>query len=171
MKRCASLLLIFILIFSLVACSNGDNKENEELEYLKSAPILGAQIENGENVGFYAFTKNGTYSWQFNKGNGETEHIEYDGIFCLDSDSLCTFTHSQTKGKINLSFTGNVESFKIYSAPKSEIDDDREKILSDEYKIQTIGSTIDLPESGEYYYVVDVKYTEGDVLYGFILTE
>ena len=161
------------MLFSLCACSSVDEEETTDSEaYLQSAPVLGAKIENEENVGFYALTKNGEYAWTLIDENGVETVYNHEGAFCLDfGDTLCTFTRKQTGGSVNLKFTGNVFSYKIYQAPREEIENDRSKIIDDKYLISTSDKTITFPESGEYYYVVNVNYIEGEVPYGFLLSE
>ncbi len=168
MKKLFCVLFVFVLI-TLSACSKVEEDASDVNAY-NTAPILGTLIsENGE-AGFYALTKDGTYTWETEDEDGNVTLKNYDGIFCLESDSLCKFTRSQTGGKITLKFTGSVESFEIFSAPKSEIEADKTKITDERYSLAT-NNTITFPESGEYYYLIRVKYTQGEVNYGFLLAQ
>lgn len=173
MKKIVSVLLVMLMCFSFAACS--DNNPEEKITNdpsLSTAPILGVHIRNGDTAGFYALTKNGTYTWTVTYENGETEQIIYDGIFCLDAENICTFTREDAGESIELKFTGDVESYKIYSAEKSELDfENKSEIIGEKYLVSENTSRITFPESGEYYYVVDVKYAQGEVSYGFILAE
>lgn len=176
MKKIICFILVLSTCFALCSCSGIKENHNEKEtatveEHFERAPILGVQIENGENIGFYALTKNGTYSWTVTDKSGKTAHIEYDGYFCLDDKNLCTFTRDETNGKITLKFTGSVVDYKIYQAPREEIEKDKTKILNDKYLISASSKTITFPESGEYYYVVKVNYLQGEVPYGFLLAE
>jgi len=93
-------------------------------------------------------------------------------FFGLDSENLCTFTREDAGESIELKFTGDVKSYKIYSAEKSELDsENKSEILDEKYLVSENQSKITFPVSGEYYYVVDVKYAQGEVPYGFILAE
>lgn len=161
------------MLFSLCACSSEEKTElPTENNYDDIAPVLGAEVENSENIGFYALTKNGTYSWEYIDKNGKKVYVEHDGYFCLDdTESLCTFTREQTGGSITLKFSGSVSDYKIYQAPCEEIENDKTKILDDKYLVSTSSKTITFPESGEYYYVVNVNYDQGEVPYGFLLAE
>lgn len=173
MKKVISIFLAFSMCFLFFACSDGDAETptSDGNEYLNSAPILGVEIKNENEAGFYALTKNGTYTWSVAHENGETEQTIYDGYFCLESESLCTFTRAQTGGSIKLKFTGDVESYKIYCAEKSEIEKDKKEIINEKYLFENTSDTIIFPERGEYYYVVNVIYTQGEVPYGFLLSE
>ncbi len=172
MKKTICLLLCFAICFAFVSCSSDKKEEITEVEqHLSVAPILGVEVEEGDNVGFYALTKNGTYSWTATDENGKTAHTEYDGYFCLDVESLCTFTREQTGGKVTLQPTGSVVDYKTYQAPRAEIESDRTQIINEKYLISNNSPTITFPESGEYYYVVKVNYLQGEVLYGFLLAE
>lgn len=174
MKKFISVLLAVIMCFALASCSgNGEETTtSDSSEDLNSVPILGVEIKNDDEAGFYALTKNGTFTWTVTHENGETEQRIYDGSFCLESENLCTFTREQTGGSVTLKFTGTVESYKIYSAEKSELDSkDKTEIISEKYLLSSDTSKITFPESGEYYYVVDVKYAQGDISYGFLLAE
>lgn len=173
MKKFISVLLVIMMCFTCVSCAG--NKSDEETTVdpsLLTAPILGVHIRNGDKAGFYALTKNGSYTWNVTYGNGKAEQKIYDGIFCLDSENLCTFTREDAGESIELKFTGDVESYEIYSAEKSELDsENKSEILDEKYLISENQSKITFPESGEYYYVVNVKYSQGEVPYGFIITE
>lgn len=170
MKKIFSIFLAFAMCFSLVACSN-DKSETENNKRLNAAPILGVEIRDEESAGFYALTKNGTYTWTVTHENGETEQTIYDGYFCLESENLCTFTREETGGSITLKFTGSVLSYEIYCAEKAEIENDKTKIINEKYLVDKNSEKITFPESGEYYYVVNVNYDQGEVPYGFSLTE
>ena len=167
MKRLIAVLLSVFMCFTFFACSD-EIAEKETADSNESfVPILGVEIRNDEEASFYALTKSGTYAWN---ENGESRI--YDGIFCLEDESLCTFTNEQTDGSINLKFTGSVEGYKIYSAEKAELDGkEKSEIINEKYFVSENQSKITFPESGEYYYVVDVKYVQGEVSYGFLLAE
>lgn len=178
MKRIISVLLVFVLAFAMFGCSgNSTSSEQETSDIPENSlpPILGVHIVNGDTAGFYALTKSGTYSWakEFDE-NGEASLVEVsDGPFCLDMDNICSFNREDAGESIDLKFTGEVESYKIYAAETSVFaDKEKSEIISEEYLVvSTDPSKIVFPESGEYYYVVDVKYKQGDISYGFILEE
>lgn len=166
MKKFVAIFLSAVMCFAFFACSGRADEtpstENEE----DLVPILGVEIRN-EEASFYALTKSGTYTWS---KNGEA--VTYDGIFCLDDGSLISFTRNQTGDGINLKLTGNVESYKIYSAEKSSLNsENKAEILDEKYLVSENTSKITFPESGEYYYVIKVKYAQGEVTYGFLLSE
>ena len=177
MKKVISALLVFVFVFAMFGCSGSSTADSEQTTDIPAdalPPILGVHIVNGDTAGFYALTKSGTYSWikEFDE-NGEAVEIEIaDGFFCLDMDNICTFNRESAGKSIDLKFTGAVESYKIYSAETSVFTDkEKSEIISDEYLVSTNQSKIVFPESGEYYYVVDVKYKQGDISYGFLLAE
>lgn len=177
MKKIISVLLVFILAFAMFGCSGNNTDTEQTTENIPAnslPPILGVHIVNGDMAGFYALTKSGTYSWikEFDE-NGEASEIEIaDGFFCLDMDNVCTFNREAAGESITLKFTGEVESYKIYSAETSEVaEKEKSEIIDEKYLVSTNTSKITFPESGEYYYVVDVKYKQGEVSYGFILAE
>ncbi len=170
MKKIVAVFLVIVICFSFISCSSKDEVATTK-EYLGSAPILGVQVRFGDNVGYQAFTKDGSYIWMVEDENGKKETYEHNGTFCLDDDNLCTLTREQTDGKITLNFAGKVLSHKVYCAPKDEIDNNKIKIYDDKYLITTTSKTITFTETGEYYYVVKVNYVQGEVAYGFLLTE
>ena len=164
MKKYLSLIIAALLCITLVSCSTEKPIEQEEAEI--SVPILGVEVRNENEASFYALTKSGSYSWM----NSEGEYIEADGVFCLDAESICTFTREQTSGGIKLKFSGDVAGYKIYSAEKSEFDEtEKSYIVNEKYLVNENNPDIIFPEAGEYYYVVDVKYAQGEITYGFIL--
>ncbi len=177
MKKIISVLLIFMFVFAMFGCS-GNNTDPEQsttdIPENSLPPILGVHIVNGDTAGFYALTKSGTYSWtkEFDE-NGESSLVEVsDGPFCLDMDNICIFNREDAGESIELKFTGEVKSFKIYSAETSEFEEkEKSEIIDEKYLVSTNTSKITFPESGEYYYIVDVKYKQGDISYGFILEE
>lgn len=175
MKKIICLLLALSMVFALCSCGSKNENSNEETptvqEHYEYAPILGVEVDDGENIGFYALTKDGTYSWMVTDKSGKTTYLEYDGIFCLDDEHLCTFTRAQTGGKITLKFTGSVVDFQVYQASCDKIENDRTQIVDDKYLVEIPSKTIAFPASGEYYYVVKVNYLQGEVLYGFLLSE
>ncbi|MBE6783327.1 MAG: hypothetical protein E7536_04885 [Ruminococcaceae bacterium] len=172
MKKSICLLMAFIMCFSLASCSSKEEEPTTTDQYLHVAPILGVKIETEDNAGFYALTKNGAYTWLETKETGEEKVWSHTGAFCLDmEDTLCKFTREQTGGKVTLQFTGNVADYKIYQAPCEEIESDKKQIIDEKYLIGSNSPTIVFPESGKYYYVVDVTYFEGQVPYGFMLAE
>ncbi len=177
MKKIISVLLVFVFVFAMFGCS-GNNTDLEQstsdIPENSLPPILGVHIVNGDTAGFYALTKSGTYTWA--KGfdeNGEASEIEIsEGIFCLDDENLCAFNREDAGESIDLKFTGEVKSFKIYSAETSEFEEkEKTEIVDEKYLVSANQSKITFSESGEYYYVVDVKYKQGDISYGFILEE
>ncbi len=170
MKKFLSFLFAFCFVFLFSACAEKNPDETSETTaYYGNAPILGVQIVNDEEASFYALTKSGSYKWSVTDENGKTSEIVKDGTFCLENKNLCTFTRKQTGGSISLQFTGEVLSFSVYRAAKEEVQNDKTKILSDEYKISENSKTIVFPDDGSYYYVVSVTYTQGEVQYGFSL--
>ncbi len=174
MKNFFSIVLALVMIFMLGACSDNQPEENPQntAEFYALPPILGVHIRNGDKAGFYALTKNGTYTWSYTDEKGETVSKIADGIFCLDSEELCSFRKEDAGESIELKFTGNVESYKVYCAERSELEKgDKTAILDEKYLVSSDTSKITFPESGEYYYVVNVNYTEGELLYGFLLAE
>ena len=172
MKKSVGILLAIIMCFSFSSCSSKGEEPTTTDQYLHVAPILGVQIDDGDKSTFYALTKNGEYDWLEVKENGEEKVWSHKGAFCLDmGEKLCKFTRKQTGGEITLQFTGNVVDYNIYQAPCDEIKGDKKQIMNEKYLIGTDMPTITFPESGEYYYVVDVIYIEGQVPYGFMLSE
>lgn len=171
-KKIISVILVILMCFAVSSCSSKDDKgETQTKEYKGSAPILGVQIAAGDNAGYKALTKDGTYMWTATDDEGNTEKYEHSGIFCLDDKNLCTLTRNETNGKISLNFVGSVSSHEVYCAPKDEIEDDRLKIYDEKYLITTSSKTITFPQDGAYYYVIKVNYTQGEVAYGFLLNE
>lgn len=167
MKKFVAIFLSALMCFTFFACADAGSEEENTDEKAFFVPILGVEIRNDKESSFYALTRSGTYTWN---ENGESRI--YDGIFCLDDESICTFTRQQTDGSIKLSFTGNVESYKIYCAEKSELDsENKAEILNEKYLISENMSKITFPDSGEYYYVISVKYVQGEVTYGFLLSK
>lgn len=175
MKKIISVLLIFVFVFAMFGCSGNNTDPEQPTENIPEnslPPILGVHIVNGDMAGFYALTKSGTYSWSVTDKNGKTEYMEYDGFFCLDTENICSFNREEAGESIDLKFTGEVKSYKIYSAKASDFaEKEKSEIIDDKYLVSTNQSKITFPESGEYYYVVDVKYKQGDISYGFILEE
>ncbi len=172
MKKFLSVLLVFVLTFLLASCS-AVNEENptEDTAHLDVAPILGLTLTEGETAGFFALTKNGTYAWNAIYPDGTEALHQYDGMFCLDSENLVSFTRAQVGDKAKLTFTGNVMSYSVYCAPAEEIENDKTEIKDDKYKLTPQSSEITIAESGKYYYLVDVIYAQGEVCYGFAVTE
>ncbi len=175
MKKFILLALSLVICLSFVACGNKEetgSTTNEDMQYLEFAPILGVEIKTDDSAAFYALTKNGEYTWKDMDANGEERTWIHEGAFCLDmKDTLCTFTREQTEENIVLKFTGKVVSYEIYRAEKTEIENDKKQIMNSKYLIDNNSGRITFPESGEYYYVVNVKYDQGDVPYGFLLAE
>ena len=167
MKKIFTVLLLILMCFSFCSCSgSGSAEETTTDASLNYPPILGVHIRSGDFAGFYALTKSGSYSWTSPDG----EKILADGIFCLDNDSVCTFNRKDAGDSIELRFTGDVISYKIYSAEKSSIDSGtRSDIINEKYFVSENTPEITFPETGEYYYVVDVKYAQGEIAYGFII--
>lgn len=164
MKKLLSLIIAVLLCITFASCSTENLPEPEESD--TSLPILGVEVRNENEASFYALTRSGSYSWTTPDG----EHIVADGIFCLDTDNICNFTREQTGGTIKLKFSGNVAGYKIYSAEKSQFDEtEKSYIINEKYLISENSPNIIFPETGEYYYVVDVKYAQGEISYGFIL--
>ena len=157
--------------FLFVSCAQVDEEPTEDTAYLRKAPILGLSISEGDNAGFFALTRDGTYSWKVIYPDATEEQIQYDGIFCLDNEALASFTRKETGMKAKLSFTGNVMTYSVYCAPAEEIESDKTKIKDDKYKLTPQSAEITFPESGKYYYLVDVMYAQGEVPYGFVITE
>lgn len=175
MKKILSLLIAFLMCFALSSCATQGANPEQETETIPLAsrpPILGVQIVNGDEAGFYALTKTGSYTWikEFDK-NGEATLTDIaDGIFCLDADDICTFTREYAGKSIVLQFTGDVEGYKIYSAEISSFNEEnRADIIDEKYLVSENMPQIIFPEAGEYYYVVNVNYKQGEVSYGFIL--
>ncbi len=174
MKKVVSIFLVLLMCFACAACS-GDNTGEETTKDTSSSlpPILGVHIRNGDKAGFYALTKSSSYIWNAEyDDNGEMISCDVaEGIFCLDIENICTFTREDAGKSIELKFTGDVKSYKIYSAEKSELDTkEKSEIINEEYFVSENISKITFPESGEIYYVVDVKYAQGEISYGFLLT-
>ncbi len=166
MKRFFSVMAVVLIIFACCSCTGGKAEVTTVDSSLNYPPILGVHIRKGDMAGFYALTKSGSYSWTDAEGN----HIMADGIFCLDSESICTFNREDAGESIELNFTGDVLGYKIYSAEKSELDkENKSDIISEKYLVSEKMPVITFPEKGEYYYVVDVKYARGEISYGFIL--
>ena len=170
MKKLFALLFVFSICFSFASCSSKDEGETTK-EYRPDIPIVKIRINVDDNAEYRALTRDGTYIWTEVDDNGEEKIFEYNGDFCLDDKNLCTFTREQTEGKITLNFAGSVISHKVYCAPKDEIESSKIKIYDEKYLVTTTSKTITFHESGEYYYVIKVNYTQGEVAYGFLLTE
>ncbi len=172
LKKLLSIFMACILAFSLSSCADKTQEEQtENTQYLEVAPILGLSLSEGETAGFFALTKDGTYSWKVIHEDGTEEQKLYDGVFCLDNEDLVSFTRVQAGTKAKLTFTGNVMTYSVYCAPAEEIESDKTKIKDDKYKINPQSAEITFPTSGKYYYLVDVFYAQGEVPYGFVLAE
>lgn len=174
MKKIFSLLIVFLVSFVLFSCTNDIPETETESNSIESIPILGVEIRNENEASFYALTKSTTYTWK--TGCDEDGNIIYetvhDGVFCLDMDDICVFTRNQIDESILLKFSGDVLEYKIYSAEISQLDGkEKSDIIDEKYLISSNEKTIRFKEYGEYYFVVDVKYQQGEVSYGFILSE
>lgn len=159
------------MCFAFVSCSAGDKKTETTTEYRPSIPIVKARIDVDNNAEYRALTRDGTYIWTEKDDEGVEKTFEYNGPFCLDDENLCVFTRKQTGEKITPDFAGDIISGKVYCAPKDEIEDNKTKIYDEKYFVSSTFRTITLPETGEYYYVLKLKYAQGEVAYGFLLSE
>ncbi len=166
MKKIFAIIVALLICVACCSCTGGKTEETTTDKSADYPPILGVHIRNGDMAGFYALTKSGSYSWTDSEGN----KILADGIFCLDAESVCTFNREDAGESIELRFTGDVIGYKIYSAEKSELDkEDKADIVSKKHLVSENTPVITFPEKGEYYYVVDVKYAQGEISYGFVL--
>ncbi len=166
MKKIFCLIIAFMLCFVCCSCAGEKTEAPTQDASLNYPPILGVHIRNGDLAGFYALTKSGSYTWTDSSGN----EILADGIFCLDEESVCVLNREDAGKSIELRFTGNVVGYKIYAAEKSELDkENKSGIINEKYYVSENMPVITFPETGEYYYVVDVKYAQGEISYGFIL--
>ncbi len=174
MKKFFSVLLVVLLSFGLFSCANEGTETETEYDEENAIPILGVEIRNENEASFYALTRSTTYIWE--TGCDEDGNIIYetihDGIFCLDMDDICTFTREQTGRSISLKFSGDLKEYKIYAAKTTDFGDkEKSEIINEKYLVGTNKNKIDFPENGEYYYVVDVEYLQGQISYGFILAD